>query len=80
MIEGVVDDGSIPETSFDTMPNDLDVILKQRPGVRYLEWPRCQSIVGSRSCGNGSKWASKGFRRIRPKLCVKCSLLIRLSL
>jgi len=40
MIEGVVDDGSIPETSFDTMPNDLDVILKQRPGVRYLEWPR----------------------------------------
>jgi len=41
MIEGVVDDGSIPETSFDTMPNDLDVILKQRPSVRYLEWPRC---------------------------------------
>lgn len=41
MIERMVDDCSLSKASFDTMPDDLDVILEECPGVRDLERPCC---------------------------------------
>jgi hypothetical protein len=41
MVERVVDGCSLSKASFDTMPDHLDIILEESPGMRDLERPYC---------------------------------------
>jgi len=40
VVERMIYDGSLAESCFDAMTNDLDIVFEQSPGMGSLEWPR----------------------------------------
>jgi hypothetical protein len=56
VVERMVDDGAFTEPGLDSMSDDLDVVGKERPGMRDFEMPGGVTIVWPRS---GRDWSTR---------------------